>query len=268
MNNNTILFLGGSSKLGVFTIKYLIKLGYNVLLCSRSIKIAQNLCSILSEKVDNYNIGTIKPITVELSNKLSIDSLLDSLRNCNNYPNIVINAAAIDNQDKIIDLSFKMIQKIHTTNFVGSAYLASRISTFWIDNKIEGKFCTISTLLSYLGCEKSAIYASSKAALESFFINLAIELGKNNIRSNIIRIAGMLGNLKFYDDKLTCPSLNEVDYSNTTLKKSIIPLNRYARFNEFSRVIEFLISNNSSYINGQCINVDGGLSSIYPGYQP
>lgn len=267
----SIILTGGTGKLGIFTAKLLVERGYQVILCSREITIAQQTCNQIyancSSKLGPKHKVLI-PAELNLAHEGSINGFLKSLVAQQIIPSALINAAAVDNQDQIEKIKYKEIENNLKINFIGTAYLSSKLATYWQENNIEGVFCTISTLLAYLGCPKSSIYASSKAALESFFINLAVEYGPYSIRSNIVRIAGMLGDLMQAKDSPKLNSLIEADYHNNTLEQKLIPLRRFGAFEEFASLIEFLVSPRSSYITGQAINIDGGLSAVYPGYTP
>lgn len=266
----TVVLTGGTGKLGLFASRYLFDKGYKVIVCSRDLSVAERTCkNILSSNgilTTDYKNKLLVPQKLDLASEKSIDNFLAELSNKGIIPNAIVNAAAVDNQDSIEDINYKDIEEILKINFIGSAYLSSKIVSTWKEFEIEGVFCTISTLLTKLGCDKSSIYASSKAALESFFINLAVECGKYNIRSNIIRIAGMLGEVMYPKDLPRCNSLIQDTYLNTSLNQNNIPLRRFGDFEEFASLIEFLISDASLYITGQAINIDGGLSIVYPGY--
>lgn len=264
-----VLLTGGTGKLGIFTAKYLVEHGYTIILTSRKINAAKEACHniIHSSNIDEHKIKNILfPFCLDISNKRNIEHFVESLLNKKIIPHALVNIAAIDNQNSLESLNYKSMENILRVNFTGTAYLSFLLSSYWKNNGINGSIVTISTLLTCSGANNSAIYAASKAALEAFFINLAVEHGKYGIRSNILRIAGMVGDLMLEFTPTKVASLNEEIYENNTLDQNIIPLTRFGTFSEFSSAIEFLISNKSSYISGQCINVDGGLSSVYPGY--
>ena len=91
-------------------------------------------------------------------------------------------------------------------------------------------------------------YSSSKAALNGFTRSLAKEVGSRNITVNCIAPG-------FIDTDMTS-YLNENEKTEI-LKK--IPLKKFGRPEDISKLAMFLISDEASYISGQTISIDGGL---------
>jgi len=101
----------------------------------------------------------------------------------------------------------------------------------------------------YLGIEISspAVYTASKAGVHGLTVHLATEFGPSGIRVNTLSPGGIFsGQNSAFQNK----------YSDR------IPLRRMARLDEVAKVALFLLSEESSYITGQNIFVDGGLSAI------
>ena len=103
-----------------------------------------------------------------------------------------------------------------------------------------------------IGFNELSVYASSKGAIDSLTKSLATEMSENNIRVNSISPGFTKSSfyLKFKKKK---------KLFNWTLNRT--PMKRWAETSEISSVISFLISEKSSYINGENINVDGGWLS-------
>lgn len=264
-NIEAIIVTGATGKLGIFLAQQILDCtNYKVILTSRS----KRKLKVLSCKLKNINTkDKIITCPLILDKPKSIENFVQFISHLSCKVTGVVNNAALDNVDSLNNITFYKINKLIKTNFIGSAYLSTLLLKYWNTNNISANIVTISTLLTKLGSKNSSCYASSKAALESFFINYAIEVGELNIRSNIVRIAGMLGNLSLQgNDIQSVAELDEKMYTNTSLDSSIIPLKKFGKFTNYTDVILYLLSEKSSYITGQIINVDGGLSSLYPGY--
>ena len=110
----------------------------------------------------------------------------------------------------------------------------------------------IASIVGQHGFNQLSSYGSSKGALISLTKCIANEMSKNKIRVNCIS-----------------PGFTETSYFKNFKKKkklynwtlSRIPMNRWGKSTEISSVIYFLLSKDSSYINGENINVDGGWLS-------
>lgn len=266
-NTQAIIVTGATGKLGIFLAQQILDYtDHEVILTSRS----KLKLKALLYKLKNSNIKSrIITYPLRLESSKSIESFIQFINQLSCKVIGIVNNAAVDNVDSLNEITFKKINELLKVNFIGGAYLSTLLLEYWKTKNISATIVTISTLLTRLGSKNSSCYASSKAALESFFINYAIEVGELNIRSNIVRIAGMLGNLTLQGDGTqSVAELGENIYTNTSLDRCIIPLKKFGKFTDYTDVILFLLSEKSSYVTGQIINIDGGLSSVYPGYVP
>ena len=160
---------------------------------------------------------------------------------------LVNNAAAIDTA--LLQMTTdKKIKDLFETNFFSQLYFTQQIIKLMISNK-SGSIVFISSTSSLDGDLGRGAYASTKAAINSIAKVLSRELGKFNIRVNSI-----------------APGLTNTDMAIKNTKKEILDkeisktsLNRIAEPSEIANVVTFLLSDDSSYITGQTIRVDGGV---------
>jgi NAD(P)-dependent dehydrogenase (short-subunit alcohol dehydrogenase family) len=120
-------------------------------------------------------------------------------------------------------------------------------------NRIKSSIINIGSIVGENGFKELAGYASTKGALKSLTKSFAVEYAKENIRANMIN-PGFIKTSYYNDFKL-----NKKKLYNWTLKRT--PMGRWGNTNEVVNLIEFLISDKSSYITGTTINVDGGWLS-------
>ena len=116
-----------------------------------------------------------------------------------------------------------------------------------------GSIVNISSIVGQIGFSKLSAYASSKGALTALTKSFATEMADKNIRANSISPGFIKTSFykKFKNNK-------KIIYKWTL---SRIPLKRWGKPSEVSNLICFLLSEDSSYINGENINVDGGWLS-------
>ena len=119
---------------------------------------------------------------------------------------------------------------------------------------ITASIVNISSNAALRGYANNSIYAASKAAVNSLTLSAAKELGKKDIRINAISPGTILtpGVENYFEQEP-----NAEDY----LKRSIL-LNRIGTPEDIGNAVSFLLSEDSKYIHGQVISIDGG-SSIY-----
>ncbi|RQW07306.1 MAG: SDR family oxidoreductase [Calditrichaeota bacterium] len=118
-----------------------------------------------------------------------------------------------------------------------------------------GSVVLFSTVATRIGMKFHASIAAAKAAVEGLAISLAAEYSSANIRFNVIA------------PSLTNTSLAQHLLSNETKQKAASerhPLNRFGDPSDIASLSVFLLSDDSGWITGQIIPVDGGLSSVKP----
>lgn len=112
-----------------------------------------------------------------------------------------------------------------------------------------GSIINMSSIVGVQGQAGQANYAASKAGIIGFSKSIAKEMGSRNIRCNVIAPGFIVTDMT---DELP-ENLKETYLSN-------IPLKRFGQAEEIAKVCVFLGSDLSSYVNGQVLGVDGGLS--------
>ncbi|HDH01267.1 MAG TPA: SDR family oxidoreductase, partial [Nitrospirae bacterium] len=114
----------------------------------------------------------------------------------------------------------------------------------------SGNVINITSVSGVMGMARQTNYAASKSGIIGFSKSLAKEVAAYNIRVNAVAPG-------FIETDIL-KDLKE-DYKEQMLKK--IPLGRLGKPVEVAKVVKFLASNDSKYITGQTIIIDGGLSS-------
>ena len=110
-----------------------------------------------------------------------------------------------------------------------------------------------STVAAKLGMPFHASVAASKAAVEGLAKSLAAELASSKIRVNVIAPS-------LTDTPLAANLLNTAEKKEAAGKRH--PLQRVGTAEEMAQLVSFLLSDNSSWITGQVIGVDGGMGSL------
>src|SRR5947209_3559779 len=113
----------------------------------------------------------------------------------------------------------------------------------------SGRIINLSSVAAEYVSQGQTNYSASKGAINAFTRALAVELGGRNVTVNAIA-PGFIA---------TDMGAAVRDKADDTLKKAI-PLRRVGRPEDVARVAVFLASDDSTYITGQVLTVDGGLS--------
>ena len=127
------------------------------------------------------------------------------------------------------------------------------ISKFLIKNKITGSIINITSIVGQLGFDGLTGYAATKGALSSLTKSFAAEMSKHQIITNNIS-PGFI-KTSFYEKF----KKNKKKLYNWTISR--IPLKRWGEPKEIAELAAFILSNKSSYLNGETITIDGGWTN-------
>ncbi len=224
-----ILVTGASKGLGLSIANSLSK-KHEVFGCARSLM-----------KTDNFNyINGVDFENYETFSKL--DYLLPEI-------DVLINNAAIADDCLLMLQGEETISKIINVNLTSTLILCKKYIRARFKSKENSNIINISSLCTKKSINGLAVYAASKAGLEMASKVLAKEVGPKGFRINCI--------LPGYLETDMSKNLTE-EYKSKILKKT--PLNGKLSFDDINNMIYFLISENSKFVTGQSIVVDGGLT--------
>jgi NAD(P)-dependent dehydrogenase (short-subunit alcohol dehydrogenase family) len=193
----------------------------------------------------------------DLSNYEQIIKACDAILHDFARIDILINNAALDIDQPMLDTAKADFECIMKVNAFAPYYLCQKIISNMIMSS-EGRIINVSSNLGQRSKINATEYSMSKAALDSLTRSIAVEYGPFGITANSISIGGMGGLLTKVNESNDY-SADDNAYSDWKQPANRIPLRRRGSFKEFTDVIEYLCSNNSSYVNGVNISVDGGI---------
>lgn len=161
---------------------------------------------------------------------------------------ILVNNAGISQIGLFIDAADKDIQQIIDINIKGVIYSTQNALRYMLPLK-QGTIINISSMWGSLGASCEVLYSATKGAVNAFTKALAKEMGPSNIRVNAIAPGVINTRMNSF--------LSEDEKGNII---DDIPLLRFGESCEVGKLALFLASQDSNYITGQIINIDGGIS--------
>ena len=173
----------------------------------------------------------------------------DSLKEQNLLPSVLVNNAGITSDQLFLRMKDSEWDDVLSTNLTGVFNLTKVFIKHMIKNKY-GRIINISSVSGLMGNPGQVNYSSSKAALNGFTKSLAKEVGSRNITVNNVAPG-------FIETDMTS-FLDEQNKENIIEQLSI---KRIGKPEDISNVVSFLCSEESEYITGQVIPVDGGLTT-------
>ncbi len=163
----------------------------------------------------------------------------------------LVNAAGIFSCGKpFFRMSLVEWQKVVTTNLTGTFLCSRAVAEKMIERK-QGRIVNISCIRSRVVSPNMADYAASKGGVVSLTAAMAVDLAPHNIRVNSVAPG------------FTLTGMTERAYGDPQVRQkrgSLAPLGRIADASEIADVALFLLSESSSYVTGETIFVDGGMS--------
>lgn len=161
---------------------------------------------------------------------------------------ILVNNAGITKDNLIIRMKEEDFDSVIKTNLKGAFNCLKAVTPIMLKQKY-GKIVNMSSVVGVVGNPGQVNYCASKAGLIGMTKSLAKEIGSRNITVNAIAPG-------FIDTDMT--KILSDDQKKKILSQ--IPLNKFGNVGDIANVALFLASENSNYITGQVIHVDGGMA--------
>lgn len=202
---------------------------------------ANETCNIIKEKG-----GFALKFKADVSNFDEAKDLVEFTVKNTGRLDIVVNNAGISNIGLFMDSTEEDIKNLMGINLFGTFYVTKHALGHMLSR--GGNIVNISSMWGEVGASCEVLYSSSKGGINLFTKALAKEMAPSNIRVNAIA-PGVI-------DTSMNAFLNEDDRKEL---EEEIPLGRFGKGEEIANAVVFLCSNESSYLTGQVIRIDGGM---------
>ena len=188
-----------------------------------------------------------KGIVMDVTNQESINTSVSKIKEDYGIIFGLVNNAGITNDNLLMRMSEEQWNTVIDTNLT-SLYRVTKSVVKDMMKARTGRIVNIGSIVGMMGNAGQSNYSATKSGLLGFTKSLAREVSSRNINVNAISPG-------FIDTDMT-RALSEEQIEALTKN---IPLGRIASSDEVSSVVAFLLSDDSSYITGENINVNGGL---------
>ena len=237
------LITGATRGIGKQIAITLAKQGYNIALNYRK----------ENEELENTK-KEIEKIGVQI---LAVKGDVANFEDCENFVkqvierfgqiDVLVNNAGITKDMLLMRMKKEDFEQVIDTNLVGTFNVTKNVVPYMMKAR-SGRIINISSVVGISGNAGQTNYSASKAGIIGFTKSLAKEVGSRNILVNTVAPG-------FIQTDMT-------DILKDEIKQELIkniPLKRFGNATDVANVVKFLASDDSSYITGQVINVDGGM---------
>ena len=239
LKNKSIIVTGASGGIGSSIVKKLVENDANVLASGTRIEKLEELKS----KYKN-----IKILKFDISQNDKIEEFIENAtKELGGTLNCIVNNAGITKDNLSIRMSTDEWKKVIDVNLT-STFLLSKFSIKKMLKNKSGKIVNITSIVGHTGNLGQANYTASKAGIVAMSKSLAIEYAKKNININCISPG-------FIKTAMTA----KIDEKYKEIIISKIPSARLGEPEDIANAVLFLVSNQSDYINGETLHVNGGM---------
>jgi 3-oxoacyl-[acyl-carrier protein] reductase len=239
LKDKNIIVTGASGGIGNSIVKKLNDSGANILASGTKVEKLEDLKS---------KFKNIKTLKFDISQIDKIEEFVDKATNeIGGNLDCIINNAGITQDNLAIRMSLEEWKKVIDINLT-STFLLSKFSIKKMLKNKSGKIINITSVVGHTGNLGQANYTASKAGIVAMSKSLAIEYAKKNININCISPG-------FIKTAMT----DKIDEKFKDIIISKIPSARLGEPEDIANAVVFLASNQSNYINGETLHVNGGM---------
>lgn len=243
-----IFITGGSRGIGAGLVKHFIEAGHDVAFTYQSARdkadavIAEARQLAPDRKCEAWQLDICQPTQIEAVGDQVIETF-DGI-------DAVINNAGIVRIGMAATMPDEDWEDVIATNLSGAFYVSRYfLNEFLINGR--GRFVHISSL-ARTGISGQVSYCASKAGLDGLSTALAKEYGRKDITSNVL-------SLGFFDTDMSREDMSE---ALIEFWYNLSPLGRIGKISEIAAACLYLISDAGGFVNGQTINLTGGMDWV------
>ncbi|TFE03253.1 SDR family NAD(P)-dependent oxidoreductase [Jeotgalibacillus sp. R-1-5s-1] len=220
--------------------------GAHVILCARTMEDLQNAKHEIEERGGSASI-----LQLDLTESRLIKDAIRRTAEEFGRIDLLINNAGMNIRSKASDVTEEEWSKIMDTNLKSAFIMSQAVGDIMKTQESGGSILSVSSVAGQTALRTGVVYAASKAAIIQMTKVLAFEWGSHNIRVNAI-------GPWYFETPLTKELLADENYLNDIL--SVTPLKRVGKVEELIGPALLLLSDAGSYITGQTLFVDGGMT--------
>jgi 3-oxoacyl-[acyl-carrier protein] reductase len=244
--NKTVLVTGGSRGIGKAIVQNAMQEGANVVFTY--LNSTEEAESIAKELSSNFPDQQCVARQCDVSDTEAMEKLIKELIAEFKQIDALVNNAGITRDAVLARMNRDQWDAVINTN-LGSMFNATKPLVLQMVKQRSGSIVNISSAVGVYGSAGQTNYAAAKAGMIGFTKALSAEIAPQNVRVNAVAPGYV------YTDMMAMLDQDTLDYV-----KSRISLRRLGTVDDISPLVCFLLSDKSTYVTGQVIQVDGGIT--------
>lgn len=243
-SSTVALVTGGGRGIGKAVSLELGKMGYSVAInYNRSRESAEEVAKLLQEEGVSAEV-----FQADVSKAEEVERLFCEIEERMGTVLVLVNNAGITRDNILMRMKDDEWKDVISAD-LNSVFLVTRRAIRGMAKSRWGRIVNISSVIALVGNQGQANYAAAKAGVIGFTKSVAREMGSRNITANAVAPG-------FIETDMT--AVLPEKYREAMLGQ--IPTGRMGKPEDIAGVVAFLVSDKASYINGQVIAVDGGMT--------
>lgn len=255
LNGKVAIVTGGGAGIGEAITRRFVASGARVCIAGRRQEMLDGVARTLPE-------GSVRTCSADVSDEEDAERIVRTALSFEGGLHVLVNNAAIDaNPAGVVDLDVAEWRRMLEVNLTGP-FLMMKASVPHMIKAGGGSVVNISSLAGLRCNSEMPAFCASKGGLINLTQQVALDYGRHNVRCNVVcpgatKTAMFTENMEAFAQML---GTNVEDIFARFMKD--VPLNRVARPDEMAGICAFLASDDSSFLTGAVIPVDGGAAIV------
>lgn len=237
---------GGSRGIGAEIVQSAVELGHDVAFTYMTNEAKAH--EVVAKALETRPEAKCKCYKLDVRKPDDVDDVVAQVLEDFEDVHVVVNNAGVTRDNLMLSVENDEWDDVIATNLSGPFYVCRQFMPTLLSNRF-GRIINISSV-SAVGVSGQAAYSAAKAGLHGFTVAVAKEYGRKGITTNAVAPG-------YFETDMTKGELPRLNHFWKTYCP--MPKGRTGKMHELTSVVHFLASEDAAFINGQIINVTGGL---------
>lgn len=257
MKDKVVIITGAAMGLGLAAAKELAALGAKMTLVDYNEKSLKEACNDITKEFPSVKLlSIVADVSDEQAVKDYVDQTVKTFGRIDGFCN---NAGIEGRQAPLTEYDVEVFKKVTDINLMG-VYYGMRYVIPVMQQQRYGRIVNVSSVGGIRGVLNQVAYVASKHAVSGMTKNAALEYGRYGITTNAIAPGAIL-------TPMVAEAFRQINPADPKAAEDAFaqhnPTRRLGLPHEVAKVVAFLLSEESGYVNGQTIAIDGGESNMY-----